>query len=202
MQKIMTLVKSRLGTGERRLLIAFALALAGFVSGFGRLLGMPSQINVAIAVLSGGYILPVFAGSAAAYAISGTLTEGMIPLCAMLVIAGLRSVLPMDRLHLFGRRSEPAVTALVTTAVLMLFGCVMSAASQADAFAASIRMIGALLCGCTVFAAMTVLQNRAVSGSFELCGISGIYSAMLYVIAISVLTSLPLGVLNLGRAFG
>ena len=202
MQKIMTLVKSRLGTGERRLLAAFAMALAGFVSGFGRLLGMPSQINVAIAVLSGGYILPVFAGSAAAYAISGTLTEGMIPLCAMLVIAGLRCVLPMDRLHLFGRRSEPAVTALVTTAVLMLFGCVMSAASQADAFAASIRMIGALLCGCTVFAAMTVLQNRAVSGSFELGGISGIYTAMLYVIAISVLTSLPLGVLNLGRAFG
>ena len=33
MQKIMTLVKSRLGTGERRLLIAFAMALAGFVSG-------------------------------------------------------------------------------------------------------------------------------------------------------------------------
>ena len=202
MQKIMTLVKNRLGTAERRLLYAAAMALAGFAAGFGRLLGMPSQINVALAVVSGGYILPVFAGSAAAYALSGTLSEGMIQLCAMLVIAGLRSVLPMDRLHLFGRRSEPAVTALITTAVLMLFGCVMSAASQADAFSASVRMIGALLCGCTVFAAMTVLHSRAVSGSFELGGLSGMYTAMLYVIAVSVLTSLPLGVINPGRAFG
>ena len=202
MQKIMTLVKNRLGTAERRLLYAAAMALAGFAACFGRLLGMPSQINVALAVVSGGYILPVFAGSAAAYALSGTLSEGMIQLCAMLVIAGLRIVLPMDRLHLFGRRSEPAVTALITTAVLMLFGCVMSAASQADAFSASVRMIGALLCGCTVFAAMTVLHSRAVSGSFELGGLSGMYTAMLYVIAVSVLTSLPLGVINPGRAFG
>ncbi len=202
MQKMITLVKNRLGTGERRLFIAFAMALAGFVSGFGRLLGMPSQINVALAVVSGGYILPVFAGSAISYALSGMLSAGMIQLCAMLVIAGLRSILPMDRLHVFGRRSEPAVTALMTTAVLMLFGCVMSVASPTDAFSASMRMIGALLCGCTVFCAMTVMHSRAVSGCFDLGGINGMYTAMLYVIVISVLTSLPLGVINLGRAFG
>ncbi len=202
MQKIITLVRSRIGAGERRLLTALAMLLAGFVSSFGRLLNFPSGINVAVAVLSGGNIIPVFVGSVLGYAVMGSLGNGIVQLCAMLVIAGLRCVVPLDRLTLFGRRSEPALTALITTAVLMLFGSVMSVAAPSDPFTTSMRMINALLCGCTVFAAMTALHNRALCGRYELGGINGMYIALLYVIFISTLTSMPIGVINPGRAVG
>lgn len=202
MEKIKTLVKSRFFTGEHRLLITLVMILLGFAASFGKLLNYPSQMNVAVAVLSGENILSVFAGSALAYAVMGSMGGGMIQLCAMLVIAGLRWVLPIEKLHLFGRKSEPALTALVTSAVLILFGSVTSMALPSDAFTTSMRMVNALLCGITVFSAMTVMQSRALNGSYELGGINGIYVALLYVLIISALTSLRLGVIDLGRAFG
>lgn len=202
MEKIKTLVKSRISAGEHRLLTVLVMSLLGFASSFAKLLNFPSQFNVAVAVLAGENILSVFAGSALAYIVMGSISGGMVQLCAMLVIAGVRWVLPMDKLHLFGRKSEPTLTALVTSAVLILFGSVMSMAAPPDAFTTSMRMINALLCGVTVFSAMTVMQSRALSGGYELGGINGMYIALLYVIVISALTSLRFGVIDLGRAFG
>ena len=202
MEKIKTLVKNRFETGERRIVSALLMALAGFVSSFGKLLGFPSQINVAVAVLSGENILPVFAGSLAAYAVMGSISGGIVQLCTMLIIAGLRAVVPQDKSSLFGRQSEPAFAALTTCAVLILFSCVMSAATPTSSFVTSMRMISALLCGCTVFAALSVMNSRALSGRYELGGISGMYIGLLYVILVSTLTSLQISVVNIGRAFG
>ena len=202
MEKIKNLVKRRFEAQERRLLTAAVMLMLGFVSGFGKILGFPSQLGVVLAAVFGENIIPVFAGTVLSYAVMGDLSAGIVPLCAMLVIAGLRCILPQDRLSVFTKRSEPLLTSLVTCAVLILFGCVMSAASPADAFTTSMRMVSALLCGCTVFAAMNVIQSRASGGSFELGGLNGIYIGMLYIMAISVLTSLPTGVINIGRAAG
>lgn len=202
MEKIKRLIGSRLASDERRLILAAVMLLAGFVSSFGKLLGHPSQMNVAAAVLAGENILPVFVGSVIAYAVMGSFSQGAIQLCAILVIAGLRWILPADKLGSFGRKSEPAMTSLITCAVLILFSCVMSAAMPSNSFLTSLRMINALLCGCTVFAAMNVMQSRVVKGMYDIGGVNGIYIGIVYVMFISTLTSMPAGVLNVGRAAG
>lgn len=202
MEKIKQLVKRRLESDEHRLLTAAVMLVLGFVSGFGKILGFPSNTAVALAAVFGENIIPIFAGSVLSYAVNGNLSSGVVSLCAMLVIAGLRCIFPQNRFGIFTKRSEPLLTSLVTCAVLILFGCVMSVASPADAFTTSMRMVSALLCGCTVFAAMNVIQSRASGGSFELGGLNSIYIGMLYVMAVSVLASLPTGVINIGRAAG
>lgn len=201
MEKIRTMVKSRLA-GERRAVTAALMLLAGFLSSFGRILNFPSCMNVAVAALSGGNILPVFGGSVLAYALMGDVSTGMVQLCSMLMLAGIEFIIPADRLTLFGRRSEPVFTALSATSTLMLFGCVMSVASPSDSFTVSLRMINALLCGCTVYTAMMLRGSKALSGAFELGGINGIYVSILYIMVISTLTSLSPGIINPGRALG
>jgi hypothetical protein len=115
----------------------------------GKVLGLPGEINVAAAVLSGDYILASAAGSVAAYAAMGSVSAGMVQLCAILMIAGVRFIMPADKLTFFGRHNEAAFTSLMTGAVLMLFGSVVSLSVPTDAFTVSLRMINALLCGCT-----------------------------------------------------
>ena len=177
-------------------------AVAGFVTALGRILGYPSQINVAAAVLAGDDILAAAAGSVAAYALMGRVTAGMIQLCSILMIAGIRFIMPPDRLSFFGKKNEAAFTALLTGAVLILFSCVMSVAAPTDAFITSLRMINALLCACTVYSAMTVMRNKALSRTVELEGVNGMYVAILYIVAVSVLSSVKLWIFVPGRALG
>ncbi len=201
MEKIKTMVISRLG-GDSRAFTAAAAMLVGFVTSFGRILNFPSAMNVAAAMLSGGNILPVFTGSLLAYALMGDVTAGMIQLCAMLVLAGLGAVFPQDKLPLSVRRSEPVFSSLTVTALLMLFGCVVSAATPSDPFCVSMRMVNALLCGCTVYTALELRRSSALRGTFELGSISGICLGILYIMLISTLASLSPGIVNPGRAFG
>ena len=202
MEKLKHMIGAHLAGDEHKLVLAAVMLVAGFVSSFGKLLGHPSQMNVAVAVLAGENILPVFVGSALGYAVMGSFTQGAVQLCAMLVIAGLRWILPADKLGSFGRKSEPALTSLITCGVLILFSCVMSAAMPSNSFLTSLRMINALLCGCTVFSAMNIMQSSVLKGIYNIGGVNGIYIGIVYVMAVSTLTSVPAGVFNLGRAAG
>ena len=198
----MIFVKEKVAPSRRQIINALLALLAGFLCSMGKVLGLPGEINVAAAVLSGDYILASAAGSVAAYAAMGSVSAGMVQLCAILMIAGVRFIMPADKLTFFGRHNEAAFTSLMTGAVLMLFGSVVSLSVPTDAFTVSLRMINALLCGCTIYCAMTVIKNYRFAESFDIQGLNGMYIGILYVIAVSVLSSLDIGVIDPGRALG
>ena len=69
-------------SGKTNVLMAVLSAAAAFTASFGKILGFPSSMNVAVAVLSGTNVIPAFLGSALAYFVSGTFSEGIVQLCA------------------------------------------------------------------------------------------------------------------------
>ncbi len=202
MEKLRSFVAHRTGQFEKRLIVIALYVIAGGVCSFSRILGRPCSAGVSLAVISGDNILYVTAGSALGYAFTGGITQGMIQICSMLMIAGLRFVLPLDRLTLFGRKNAPLFTSILTSATLILFGSVMSVTKHTDALTASLTMIDALLCGCTVYSALSVMKNRQFGAAIDTNGVNALYAAVLYVMCICALTSVQLGVVNPGRAAG
>lgn len=168
-----------------------------FVAAFGKLLGFPSPVNVAIAVLSGVNIIPAFIGSVCAYLIQGSLEDGIVQLCSILVIAVVRLVINDSK------RNENAVfLSLLTSGVMLLFNSVMSVAMFGDTYVTSMRMISSLLCGCVVFVVKAVSQRRDEDGVVELSGINGIFGGIIYIMAIATLSAAPIPYINLGRIAG
>ncbi|MBO5449638.1 MAG: SpoIIE family protein phosphatase [Ruminococcus sp.] len=183
--------------GRERTLKALISAAAAFVTGLGSLLGFPSYMCAAAAALSGGYIIPAFVGAVGAYLLRGSFEGGIVQLCSILTLAALRAVDPFGE-----RRDEPVYLSVMTTGVLMLFGCVMSVAVPADFYTASMRMINSLLAGCVVFVAKSVAAARSRSGVYDLTGINGVFVGIIYIMSVAVLTSVTLMSVNLGRIFG
>ena len=184
-------------SGKTNVLMAVLSAAAAFTASFGKILGFPSSMNVAVAVLSGTNVIPAFLGSALAYFVSGTFSEGIVQLCAILVIGAVRLVMPSA-----DHKDDPVFVSLLTTGAMLLFSCVMSVAMPSDTYTASLRMISSLMCGCVVFIALTVKRQRNRSGVFDLTGINGVFTAILYIMFISTITAAPLHVVNLGRIAG
>lgn len=183
--------------GSMTWLTALLTMAAAFGATFGKILGFPSSMNVALAALSGANVIPAFLGSALGYLVSGTFTEGIVQLCAILVTAAVQLIFPSA-----DHRDDPLFVSLLTTGAMMLFGCVMSVALPADTYTASLRMINALMCGCIVFIALTVKRHRSRSGVFDLSGINGVFTGILYIMLVSTLTALPLHIVNVGRIIG
>ncbi len=175
---------------------SFAVFLAAFTASFGKLIGFPSSVNVALAAVSEGHIISAFMGSALSYLISGSLTDGIVQLTSILAIAAVRIFYPQ------GQRREPFFDAALSTGAMLLFGCVMSLAMPSDTYTASLRMINALMCGCIVFVASTVRDRSIRSGAVDISGLNGIFIAILYIMAVSSLTALPVPILNAGRIIG
>lgn len=171
-------------SGKTNVLMAVLSAAAAFAASFGKILGFPSSMNVAVAVLSGTNVIPVFLGSALAYFVSGTFSEGIVQLCAILVIGAVRLVMPSA-----DHKEDPVFVSLLTTGAMLLFSCVMSVAMPSDTYTASLRMISSLMCGCVVFIALTVKRQRNRSGVFDLTGINGVFTAILYIMFISTITA-------------
>lgn len=182
---------------NRSIAVWVLTGVLAFVASMGKILGYPSPVNVVVAVVSGGNIIPAFLGSALCYIIFGSIESGIIQLCSILVIAGIRLTLMQET-----QKENPIFLSMLTSGIMLLFSCVMSAAVPSDTYTASVRMITSLIGGCLVFIAKTVQQKHESGGVFELGGINGIFAAILYVMTVSTLAACPLPVLNAGRIFG
>ena len=170
--------------------------LISFTASFGKIIGFPSSVNVAVAAVSGGHIISAFMGSALSYLLYGSLTGGIVQLASILAVAAVRVFYPQ------GQRREPVFDAALAAGSMLLFGCVMSVAMPSDTYTASLRMINSLMCGCIVFVASTVRDRFRRSGAVDISGLNGVFIAILYIMAVSSLTALPVPILNIGRIFG
>ena len=129
---------------KTNVLMAVLSAAAAFTASFGKILGFPSSMNVAVAVLSGTNVIPAFLGSALAYFVSGTFSEGIVQLCAILVIGAVRLVMPSA-----DHKDDPVFVSLLTTGSMLLFSCVMSVAMPSDTYTASLSHVWLCCFYCT-----------------------------------------------------
>lgn len=197
MLKVKESVGIHLNKGEDSRLLWVLSGVVSFVASFGKILGFPSPMNVAVAVLSGVNIIPAFIGAVLSYIIQGSPGAGIVQLCSILVVVALRAVLYEN-----GRKDSPVFLSLVTSGVMILFGGVMSIAVPSDTYTTAMRMMSALLGGCFVFVTKTVIQRKDYDGIVELSGINGVFGGIIYIMVIATLCACPVPVVNVGRIAG
>lgn len=73
-------------SGKTNVLMAVLSAAAAFAASFGKILGFPSSMNVAVAVLSGTNVISAFLGSALCIFCKQDNSQRVRSSCAILVI--------------------------------------------------------------------------------------------------------------------
>lgn len=182
---------------RRQLLYKAEAFAAGTITGLSVTLGFPSFMCAAAAALAGDYSPAVFLGTLLAFLLNRGLEAGIVQICATLVITAIHFIDPFGE-----RRDEPVYRSLVVTGALMLFSCVVTAAIPGDFYVASMRMINSLLAGCTVFITKTVIRGGRRSGVYDLTGMNGVFIGMLGIVIVSILASVSIFAVNLGRTLG
>lgn len=197
MEKIKRAINGCVSDSSKSLFKFILVMIISFAATFGKILHLPSDVNVAVAAISGNNAIGAFVGSLLAYVASGSLGDGIVQLCSILVLFALRFINPLG-----SHRDEPMYISLITTAVLILFNSVMCVAVSDDGYAASLRMIASLMCGCIVFISKTIIVNRDKNGAYDLTGINGMFIGIIYMMIVSTLSSIPMPVINFGRILG
>lgn len=202
MEKVKKMPRTALGSSsavrtEKKWVLAALAFITSFAAGLSKILGFPSYMCVAVAALSGDYVIPSFLGALGAFLLKGSFEGSIVQLCSILVIGAVRGINPLGE-----HRDEPVYMSLVTAGTLMLFSSVMSVAVTSDFYITSMRMINSLLCGCVVFIAKSIAVSRSRSGVYDLTGMNGIFAGIIYIMAICSLSSLSAFSLNLGRIAG
>lgn len=197
MSKVRGMVHSIEKNQTHSVLVWILVAVAAFVVSMGKIMGYPSPVNVAFAVVSGVNIIPAFIGSVVSYVVFGNVEAGLINLCSILVIAGIRLAVMQD-----DHKDNPIFLTLLTTGTMTLFGFVMSVAVHSDKYTSTLRLVTALIGGCLVFVVKSIQQNQKCNGVFELSGINGVFVSILYIMVVSTLAGCPIPFINLGRVFG
>lgn len=170
-----------------------AWVLLGFMTGFGKMLGVSSYMSTAVAVLAGRYSGAVLVGTALSAVCSKGIIDQAVQLGVILTVTALNVFFPD-----YSRGGDPIRLSLSAAALCLLFSCVISVGSS-DGFMISMRMISSLLCACTVYAAAYIRDKRKNGSPIKVESITAVYLAMLYIVAITTLCSCSVGRFNLGR---
>lgn len=167
-----------------------------FIASFGSMVGFPSYMNVACAVVSGHYCGAALLGALASYAIQGKLAQGAVQLCSILAAAMMNLFFPY-----YSKNNDPIRLSLFTASVTLTLSCA-SAAVAPNSFSVSMKIISSLMCACVVYAAAFVSERLHSGEPLRLHGLTAVYCAMLYIVIIATLSSCQLGIFNIGRILG
>lgn len=167
--------------------------LAGFICSFGRMVGSPSYINVAVCAVAGSFSPAVLVGAAASCILQGNIAQQAIQLGSMLTLTALHIFFP----H-FSKNGDPIRLSLATAAITVMLSCIVSAGDLGSG-QASMRMISSLLCACIVYAAAYLAEGLRCGEALHVRGLTAVYLAMIYIVSVATLCSVNIGMLNLGR---
>ncbi|SDA27216.1 stage II sporulation protein E [Ruminococcus sp. YE71] len=188
------LLRSRELHRGKTYLAKFSLtAAAAFLAGFGKMIGFPSYMSVAVAAVSGQFAGAALLGTAVSAAVQGSLAAQAVQLGAIFIFAAMSVFFP----H-WSRNGDPVRLSLTTAAVCLLLSVMMSAADSAS-FTVSMRMISSLMCACIVYAAAYVGQRSASGQPIRVQGLTAVYLSMIYIVTVCTLCSVRIGPFTAGR---
>ncbi len=168
-------------------------AAACFICTFGRMVGFPSYMNVAVCAVCESFSPAALLGAAVCCAIRGTLAGQAVQLGSMLAITALNVFFPN-----YSKDGDPIRLSLSTAAVTLLLSCIVSAADMTS-FNVSMRMISSLLCACVVYAAAFIADQLRTGAAVKVRGLNAVYLSMIYIVSVATLCSVSIGPFNPGR---
>lgn len=179
---------------------SFSLAgitmILSFVATGGELFSFTSPINVIIAALCDNYGIFSLAASLLSYIINGTVFDGIINLCSIATLIAIR---------LIANRSQGethTVTALMAASSYLLYSAIISLVSNSELEAVLYRLLSAFLIFSITYSVKVCYEKYSNNGMFEMNGRIGVMIALIFVIAVSTLTSVSILGINFGRAVG
>lgn len=187
--------RSVTGSGKAFALRCVISAFVCFLAGFGRMIGFPSYMNVAVAMLSGQFSSAALLGAAVSCAVQKSFAAQAVQLGAILVIVSLYVFFPD-----WSKNGDPIRMSLTTAAICLLLSCLVSAVS-ADSFTVSMRMISSLMCACIVYAAAFITERTKTGEPLRVQGLTAVYLSMIYIAAVCTLCPVKVGPFSLGRVF-
>lgn len=180
-------------TGQLLIFIVCGFLLSGASGGAG--LPLCAAFTAAVSPFSG---FCIFAGSLSAYAAASRLGDFLADIAAMPVIIIFKLI--AERLS--GRKLSSKAAALLAGGIYIIAGTLISLFLRTTAvLTAAVLLRGALCAAAAFFISQCAVQYRSC-GKISITGNQSISTAVLYVIAISALSSVKAGEFCMGRAIG
>lgn len=186
-------VQAVTGKGRKTALRCVIAAAVCFLASFGKMIGFPSYMNVAAAVLSGQFSGAALIGAAVSCAVQRSFTAQAVQLSAILVVVALNVFFPD-----WSKNGDPIRMSLSTAAICLLHSCITSAVNP-DSFTVSMRMISSLMCACIVYAAAFISERSRSGEPLRVQGLTAVYLSMIYIAAVCTLCPVRVGPFSLGR---
>ncbi|MCR5815835.1 MAG: SpoIIE family protein phosphatase [Ruminococcus sp.] len=194
MQKVVSVTKNKDDLKLRTALMCVTAFASGFFFSGAKLLGSGFSLGVCAAAVSGVYSPFAVLGMFAYYILFGTLMSSVAKLCSALLSAVL--VVFLKKHNYFA----PCVLGVGCCMVMLLVNAVEAVGRGYEGYMLTFNMIDALICACVIFMFLSLADEYHITGKLNISGIRGFFAAVLYIMLVCALTSVPLP-LDLGRVF-
>ena len=173
--------------------ISVAFSLGFFCCG-AKILGSYYSLGVCVCALSGSFSPFGILGMLSYMLLSGCFYDCFAKLCSAFLAALL---IPFVKKY---RYFNPLVISIGCCIIMLLVNLAEAVGRGFGSYQLAFNMIDAVICGCIIFMFSSLADEYAVTKKLNISGISGFFSAVLYIVFVSALTSVPFS-LDLGRIF-
>lgn len=168
------------------------------ISSASTLIGFLSPVNVAIIAISGNLsAIAGFTASIITYLLTGNFLRGLVQICSMALLTAYKFFKADDE-----DTDNSVFLALMSFGLMAIFGVGLGLLLEEDAYELIFRLTSAVMCGVTVFFALTVKTAYKTQGSFSMTEKNGASIGVLYVLTVATLTSVNIAGFNIGRITG
>ena len=178
--------------------ITIATAVFCFIGSDAKLLGCLSPVCVDVVASVNGIanLTWCFLASLVGYLLTGNFNQGLVQICSMTLIFGIRLVMILD-----SRKQRQISKSVMTVTVMLAMTIITNLVMPVSTYNFSYGVISAFVCGLLVYFADDANRSSA-DGLLDINGIKGVTLAVLYVAVVATLTSVSVAGVNVGRVFG
>ena len=171
--------------------------LLAFISARAQLVGMPTVLGIAVIASSGRCALLCYLAAIAGMVMFGRLDDMVFQAAAMTLIMGFRSLYSISR-----KKTDPSGSAVFTVVGMTVALTIVSIFFEISAREMVYFVSGIVICAVLSYFAVSAKNRTDANGLLDINGRHGISLAVLYVAAVSLLTSVSVFGFNAGRIFG
>ena len=171
--------------------------LLAFISARAQLVGMPTVLGIAVIASSGRCALLCYLAAIAGMVMFGTLDDMVFQAAAMTLVMGFRSLYSISR-----KKTDPSGSAVFTVVGMTVALAIVSIFFEISAREMIYYVSGIVICAAISYFAVSAKNRTDANGLLDINGRHGISLAVLYVAAISLLTSVSIFGFNAGGISG
>lgn len=147
-----------------------------------------------------GFLDGIFAffGALATYFFTGRISQSFMQISSILVIIGVKFVF----CEVFERNFKAAGLSVLTGFSVLICGIISLMTTVITGEAVFVIFCNSILCGCATYFIKSTISAFSLENKLVLNGVAGGSLAVVFVILVATLSSVSMGIINIGRAFG